>query len=451
MIQQNIKNQIITIWDKYITDNKKVLDTKGNDLDNIDEKRIIAIVTLKNIINDFLQDKIDIAEFKTNIDSFNKQNNFWGFTSIKGQMFFNLVLKTSETEEQNKKLTKLLKDCITEPKNLADALTKVESMDKYTSSIFNKAPDKRKTPNPSSVCYFLSYFWQIQNYTVWPVMYSSIIVSFTDIGLWADQKSQKETYNTFYNLNEEIKQILSVHTGKSITNWEAEHSFWNFRTVKGAVPKKENTTKTAIKVSDLATEPISALAEATFNIYDFIPPISAKLIELGNESESSSATKGTKFEKAVCEVFRQLGFDVQYLGQGTGREPDLIAIYKVDNIAFIVDAKAYTNGYMLSASDERAMREYILHHCPRLKSEGIKKVGFIIVSNTFKPGFDEFINDITWNTDIKRFSLLNSDALLHLLAYKIKDQLPLTAIIDALVGLGNSISATDIIQKFDDI
>lgn len=449
MIQPNIKDQIITIWEKYITDNEKVLDTKGNDLDNIDEKRIEAIVKLKVIINGFLIDKIDIAEFKTEIDSFNKQNNYWGFTSIKGQMFFNLLLKTSETDEQNRKLTKLLKDCITEPKSLADALSKVEAMDKYTSSIFNKAPDKRKAPNPGSVCYFLSYFWQIQNHQSWPVMYSSIIVSFTDIGLWIDPKNHKEAYNTFYNLNEEIKQILSTHTGRSINNWEAEHSFWNFRTIT-AYPKTPKTK--TLKVEEVKPDnKLTALAEATFNIYDFIPPISAKLIELGTVTESSSAAKGTKFEKAVCEVFRQLGFDVQYLGQGTGREPDLIAIYKVDNIAFIIDAKAYANGYMLSASDERAMREYILHYCPKLKNEGIKKVGFIIVSNSFKTGFDEFINDITWNTDIKRFSLLNSEALLHLLAYKIKDQLPLTAIIDAIVSLGSTISATDIIQKLDDI
>jgi hypothetical protein len=449
MIPQNIQNKITAIWDKYITDNKIVQDTKGNDLENIDEKRIETIDTLKTIINNFLSNKIDVAEFKTNIDSINKQNNYWGFTSVKGQMFFNLLLKTSESEEQNKKLTELLKVCITEPKNLTDALNKIETLDKYSSSIFNKAPDKRKAPNPGSICYFLSYFWQIQNHQLWPVMYSSIIVSFTDIGLWVTSKNHREAYNNFYNLNEEIKQILSSHTGRSISNWEAEHSFWNFRNVT-AYPKtsKTKTTKTdEVKIESA----VSALAEATFNIYDFIPPISAKLIELGIETESSSASKGTKFEKAVCEVFRQLGFDVQYLGQGTGREPDLIAIYKVDNIAFIIDAKAYANGYMLSASDERAMREYILHYCPKLKNEGFKKVGFIIVSNTFKPGFEDFINDITWNTEIKRFSLLDSSALLHLLAYKIKDQLPLNVIIDAIVSLGSTISAIDIIQKLDDI
>ncbi|MBS1579049.1 MAG: hypothetical protein JST29_05355 [Bacteroidetes bacterium] len=40
MIPQNIQNQITAIWDKYISDNKKVVDTKGNDLEDIDSKRL---------------------------------------------------------------------------------------------------------------------------------------------------------------------------------------------------------------------------------------------------------------------------------------------------------------------------------------------------------------------------------------------------------------------------
>ncbi len=450
MIQPNIKNQIITIWDKYIADNKKVLDTKGNDLDNIDEKRIEAIVRLKVIINDFLIDKIDIAEFKTEIDSFNKQNNFWGFTSIKGQMFFNLLLKTSETEEQNKKLTKILKDCVTEPKSLADALSKVEAMDKYTSSIFNKAPDKRKAPNPGSVCYFLSYFWQIQNHQAWPVMYSSIIVSFTDIGLWNDPKNHKEAYNTFYNLNEEIKQILSTHTGRSITNWEAEHSFWNFRTVT-AYPKTSPKEKKVI-IETSGEQIVSALKEASFNIYDYLPPITAKLIELGSETENSSAAKGSNFEKALVEILKQLGFDeVIHLGQGKGNEPDILIKQRTDGSAFIIDAKGYANGYNLSVADDRAIRDYISRNCAKLHKEGIRKIGFIIVSNSFKSDLESFISDLTWNTDIKRFKLLTSEALLHLLAYKFKGVIQLQDIIDSFIGFGNIISKTDIIQKFDDI
>jgi len=165
----------------------------------------------------------------------------------------------------------------------------------------------------------------------------------------------------------------------------------------------------------------------------------------------SGSSKGSKYEKAVCEVFKQLGFSVQHLGQGTGREPDLIAIHKEENVGFIVDAKAYANGYMMGASDERAIREYINHYCPKLKKDGIQRIGFIVVSNSFKSSFDEFINDVTWRTDIKRFILLSSEALLHLLAYRIKDQKTLLEIVEAIISLGVTITARDIIQQFDDI
>jgi hypothetical protein len=121
MIPQNIQSQIINIWDKYIADNKPILDTKGIPYDDIDNKRLDAIKTLKVIIQDFLSEAIDLAEFKTDIDSFNKQNNLWGFTSIKGQMFFNLLFKTNEGQNQLHDLTSLLKQCVTEPIDVPDA------------------------------------------------------------------------------------------------------------------------------------------------------------------------------------------------------------------------------------------------------------------------------------------------------------------------------------------
>ena len=447
MISEEIKKQIIAIWDKYIADNKKVQDTKGNDLDNIDEKRIEAIVTLKIIINDFFITKIDIAEFKTEIDSFNKQNNFWGFTSIKGQMFFNLLLKTSESEEQNMKLTKLIKECITEPKNISEALSKIEAMDKYTSTIFNKAPDKRKAPNPGSVCYFLSYFWQIHNYQQWPVMYSSIIVSFTDISLWSEPTSHKEAYNIFYNLNEEIKQILSTHTGRSINNWEAEHSFWNFRKITAYPKIGKLKAEPAFTESVITVEPVF---KPNFEIAEYIIPKVIKLIDLGNQTDKSSASKGSEYEKLVAEIFKQLDFEVEILGQGSGRNPDAVIKFREENTAFLVDAKAYSSGYSLGI-DDRAIKEYINVYCPKLQKEGYKKIGFIIVSNSFKSNFDSFINNITWNTEIKRFVLLTSEALLYLLAYKTKDKISLSLIIDSIVGFGNVVTAQNVVEKFDDV
>lgn len=114
-----------------------------------------------------------------------------------------------------------------------------------------------------------------------------------------------------------------------------------------------------------------------------------------------------------------------------------------------MDAKAYSSGYGLGV-DDRAIREYINHHCPKLQRDGYKKIGFIIVSNSFKSNFDGFINEITWNSDIKRFVLLTSEALLYLLAYKTKDKLTLSSIIESIVGFGNLVTAKQVIEEFDD-
>ena len=116
----------------------------------------------------------------------------------------------------------------------------------------------------------------------------------------------------------------------------------------------------------------------------------------------------------------------------------------------MVDAKTYTDGYS-PGRDDRAFRDYIRDWCPKLKDEGINKIGFIIVSNSFNSTLDTVINDLTWNTDIKRFILFETEALLHLIAFKNRHKLELSQIISQLVGLGNVISTQGIIQQFDDV
>lgn len=137
------------------------------------------------------------------------------------------------------------------------------------------------------------------------------------------------------------------------------------------------------------------------------------------------------------------------MGQGTGREPDAIIKYPSEHIAFLIDAKAYSNGYTLGTND-RAIREYINYYCPRLKMAGFNKLGFIIVSNSFRSNLKELINDITWSTDIKRFLLLTTEALLYLVAYKTKDKIPVTQIVEKLIAFETVITKEMVIEEFGD-
>ncbi|MCT3773146.1 restriction endonuclease [Elizabethkingia anophelis] len=447
MIPTDKRQQIRNIWDQYIQSNQLVVDTKGKELVKIDDSRHAAIIELNKFIIDFQSDRINVYEFKTNIDSFNKRNNLWGFTATKGQMFFNQLVKVNESNILF--LTNLLKSCIEHPKNLEDALAKISKLEKFCTEIYSKAKDKRKVPNPGSVSYFLSYFWQVQDADKWPILYTSLINAFIELDIWQENDTQAKAYEYFFNLNEEIKKILSGYTGTNKSNWEAEHAFWNFKGNPNKTilerPKKE--TKTAVIEIE---EEKSITVTASFELSDYLIPKVSKLIELGAETEKSSSSKGSAYEKLVAEIFKQLDFEVEILGQGSGRNPDAILRHREENTSFLVDAKAYSNGYSLGI-DDRAIKEYINHYCPKLQKEGYKKIGFIIVSNSFKSNFDSFINEITWNTDIKRFILLSSEALLYLLAYKTKDRIQPSTIIETLVSLGNPIEANNIIQEFDDV
>lgn len=441
---ENTKKIIFEIWDNYVNINKIVFDKKENVNNDVDDNRLRCVEEIKGIIASFLKDDINVFEFKTSLDSYNKRNNLWGFTAIKGQLFFNQLTKTNEQSIDN--LSAILKQTITEPKDLKDALIKIETLEKFARNIFEKAKDKRKAPNPSSVGYFLSYFWQIHNNQKWPIIYTSLTTAFTKIGIWKGHQTQKDDYEFFYNLNEDIKAILKSYAKREISNWDVEHSFWDF-TGKPVVAYKKAKQEEDPTIANTVDE--VKKIKANFEITDYLIPKVAGLIELGRETNKSASAKGSQYEKLVAEIFKQLDFEVETLGQGTGRNPDAIIRHREENTAFIIDAKAYSNGYNLGV-DDRAIREYIKHCCPKLKNEGCKKIGFIIVCNSFNSNLDSFINEITWNTDVKRFILLTSEALLYLLAYKTKDKLDLSFMIENLVSFGNVVTAQNIIEKFDD-
>jgi len=439
MLDEGAKEKIINIWNSYNASEKKVYDTKGTELPNIDELRIKSIVILKKIISEFMNTKLTIEQFKTEIDSYNKRNNHWGFTAIKGQMFFNQLVKVGIDNEEE--LTNIIKDTIRCPENKSQALKKIDILDTFCQKYFNKAKDKRKVPNPGSVCYFLSYFWQVEDHEKWPIMYTSLINVFSNLGIWPENETQSDAYRIFQILNDEIIQNIAKEIKKPISYWEIEHAFWS---VNG------NPMKLAKKDTEDKEKKITEKTIVHIDLKDYIIPKISKLIELGSDKESTSSKKGYEFEKIVAEAFRQLDFDVEILGQGTGRNPDVIAKYREDNTAFLIDAKAYSEGYSLGL-DNRAIKEYINIHCPKLIKEGYKKIAFIIVSNSFKTDLEEFINEVTWNTDIKRFILLTSEALLYLVAYKTKDKQNIQAIIDSLVAIKNPITAEKIISEYEDV
>ncbi len=449
MSEVHSKEQILEVWNTHISSVRKEVDGEGHVINNIDDSRLYAIEVLKIIIHNYLKDDFDINDFKTALDSYNKHNNLWGFTAKLGQMYFNQIIKSNEGHLD--KLSNMLKDLITEPKNLRDALSRIETLEKHTLGIYTKAKDKHNAPYPGAVGFFLSYFWQIYNHQKWPILYGTLINSFRELGLWEEQKTQKETYEYYYNVYNEIKKIVEESAGRKVSYWELEHAFWNYKPKPQIAPVSVNTTPVFSEEKKTIPQPLpetqisSGTAKAAIvqdlDLREYLMPRLSRLLD--SDFKQEEAKPGNRFEQLVAEACSQLGFKTDILDQSREKDATAILRFREDDVAFIVDA-APSGEEFLRGTDRRLIKEYINDNCKRLKDEGYKKVGYILISNNFEPAAQIFISYINWNTDIKKSTLMSTGALLYLLAFKLKNRSELSELINKLASFPQLVNSDNI-------
>lgn len=257
-----------------------------------------------------------------------------------------------------------------------------------------------------------------------------------------------QAYEYFYRLMFEIRDELRKYTGENLSHWDVEHSFWFESTNAGIISPASSQKSLTVNGEKVESKTNGkSVSDGNIPFSEYLPPIVADLVQVGQMEGDSK--KGVLFEKKVAMLFTMLDFDVEELGQGKGREPDGIARFRQEDIAFIYDAKVREDGFSLGVSD-RAIREYVSTHHPRLERDGYKKIGFIIISSEFNGSPDEMIDDITLQTPVKRLALVKSEALLRLLAYKLKDGIATSEIAKMLLQNG-VITGDDIDEKLSDV
>lgn len=148
--------------------------------------------------------------------------------------------------------------------------------------------------------------------------------------------------------------------------------------------------------------------------HGFIPPIIRGLEILGVKEGGS-----LEFEEKVNLAFQLLGFKVQRLGQGTGRNSDGIAIDRENNYAVFIDSKARRDGYSVG-TDDRAFIEYTRTWEDDLKRQGLKHLYFVVVSSRFKGGVGRAAENLKKETGISALVMITSENLLKLIATKIQ-------------------------------
>ena len=365
-------------------------------------------------------------------------------------MFFNMLLKTaddlSECDSQ-------LRAAIREPKNeesAAAALTNFKTyVEKVGQQVIAAGGDARSKPKESSVPYFISYFWQIQNRDVWPVYYTSSVQANEDMNLWQETGNVGNDYPEYKRLHETLLKIFSEAAGRHLTLYDVEHVFWfkSRQSLAGdtavrpaATPEKPAATAPATGAEPALAEPPQALLPDSYvpPIVGVIPKLALNDPELQEAARRSGMTLERALEKSINAAFIVLGYETTLLGQGKGRVPDGQAIAVDDQYAIVWDAKARADGYKMG-TDDRVIRDYIDTQSRILKRRGsILKVYYLIISSSFSDEFDELIETLKMQTNVNEVCLMETAALVAVVNQKLRAPLDVSLGSDGLQRLFTS-------------
>lgn len=407
--------QLTRAWDAFEGNDYRMKDSQGEvvTMDEADQRRRERLPVLRDLIDDFLTGDRPLAEFKSEIDGQNKRFPYWGFKGMNGMMFFNM-LYNSAGEQRRDELAELLRSAIQPPEGRTDAKEKIRSFEGFTESLRNNAEDLRKAPRLGSIPYFLSYFWQVHEPDTYPIYYTSMVNALSDLAIWEPTDDRAESYVDFWELNEDMRDTLAEYTGREELHlWAVEHVFWYWQQRDEFDDDEESTGKG----TQVRTLPDS-----------YIPPIVSILPDLGRNTEEiqeiidgTGNSVETLFENRLARTFQMLGFEVDEMGQGSGRNPDGVVKSPMHNYAIIYDAKARQGGYSIGTRGERKFQDYINRKVPSLRAQGFRNIYFAVISGTFKDDGRDAIRTLKITTDIQEVRLIEAEALLSLLETRLRD------------------------------
>jgi hypothetical protein len=434
-----------------------------------DLKRVEVIDNiLAPLLVAYLAKEVSVADFKRKVDSISKQNPFWGFRGVKGQMFFNMLMNTAEDASE---FDNQLRLAIREPPNENDAVTQLRTFRSYVERVgeqfIHRGGVARARPKPGSVPFFLSYFWQIQRRNVWPVYYTNTVQVMEGMNLWAVTGEIGNDYLAYKQLHETLVDLFSEAAGKPFGLYDVEHVFWfkrgdilvdNSQTESATTPARLGAaTKTSGGVT--SNQPsFTKSPQASLLPDSYVPPIVAIIPMLAlNDSELQEKARrsGTSlvraFEKSINAAFTVLGYETRLLGQGAGRVPDGEAIAKDESYALLWDAKARSDSYNMG-TDDRVIREYIETQSKSLRA--VRNIYYLIISSSFSDGYDKSIRALKMGTNISEVCLLEAAALVEIVNLRLRDPHSVGLGPDGIQLLFSSsgrITARDVLSKLAEL
>lgn len=363
------------------------------------------------LLNQFLDCEIALEEFKPRNDGLNKQHPYWGFDGFNGQMHFNQMWNATPDQDD---FATHLREILPKPESRDVAAERINAHADLAQTYRDNSLDAEPRYKPAM--FFLSYFWHLQAPAEYPVFYVASERYLEDHDRFVQDGEYGEDYVEFI---EALDTLLEVASEITDTDWE-------YRDVSNAIywERKLRPEWDADEEEDV--DPTGSTREEDV-LANFLPPIVSDLSAVAERDSAAEAeyddhgqNLAVVFEKKLHHSFRILGFDVQELGQGSGRQPDGIATAVRNDYAIIYDAKVREDGYSI-ATDDRAIREYIETHARQLRDQGVRRIYFAIVSSTFTNPDQGTLRELRETTAVKSIVFLSAGLLEELMVLRLRE------------------------------
>jgi hypothetical protein len=367
------------------------------------ELRMKAVPEIRSNLQLFLDKQLDLKTFKSNNEALTRKHDYWGMKGFSGQGFLNQISKFAQRPENAAEALRL---AFALPKDKQDCARKIDEL----KTILPKAVERKGLPL-ASVPALLSYFWQIQSPGEMPIFYTSARQVLSENMFATSDSSGGQAFLEYWEINDQLFDLFSkgLNLTKANKYWFVEHVLWLEYQALVLVQKSTDRIKTASSIHDEDKPSIS-------DFRSFIPPVLKDFEALASRTEGDSF----EFEKAVTAAFKMLGFQVDGIGQGKGREPDAIARWMPTGFAVLIDAKSSSAGYSIGTGD-RAIIEYIDKYDSKLRKEGIKRIYFVLVSSRFNGNSEKPLANIRKESSAKSVVLVTATQLLQILAKRIQE------------------------------
>jgi hypothetical protein len=179
--------------------------------------REATISPLRAITDRLLVGESNVADFRSEMDSFSQKTHYAGFHGTGGQMFLNLLVTTSPAVE----LEAALKAALVPPTDEGDAHQKLSAFVDFVAGVREQsAASGPSLPAPGSVPYFLSCFWEAYDRDQWPIYYPASRRTLQREGLITDTGSFADRYLAFRARMIELRETLGADT------WGVEALLW---------------------------------------------------------------------------------------------------------------------------------------------------------------------------------------------------------------------------------